>query len=80
MFRRQISEKTTSTISIVWSFTTKSDGICVFRPLYTITTVRDVDSPFIVSYAVFAQATDAATLSPMLARTEHLTGHRLQAV
>ena len=52
----------------------------VFRPLYTIATVRDVDSPFIVSYDVFAQATDAATLPPMLARTEQLTGHRLQAV
>lgn len=52
----------------------------VFRPLYTIATVRDVDSPFIVGYDVFAQATDAATLPPMLARTEQLTGRRLQEV
>lgn len=52
----------------------------VFRPLYTIATVRDVDSPFIVGYDVFAQATDAATLSPMLARTEQLTGHCLKEV
>ena len=52
----------------------------MFRPLYTITTVRDVDAPFIVSYDVFAQATDAATWPPMLARTEQLTGHRLKAV
>lgn len=52
----------------------------VFRPLYTIATVRDVDSPLIVSYDVFAQATDAATLPPMLARTEQLTGRRLTDV
>src|ERR671930_780581 len=52
----------------------------VFRPLYTIQTVRDVDSPFILSYDVFAQATDAGTLPPMLARTQQLTGRRLQEV
>jgi len=52
----------------------------VFRPLYTIATVRDVDSPLIVSYDVFAQATDAATLPPMLERTAQLTGRRLKDV
>ena len=52
----------------------------VFRPLYTIQTVRDVDSPLILSYAVFAQATDAGTLPPMLERIEQLTGRRLKAV
>jgi len=52
----------------------------VFRPLYTIQTVRDVDSPLILSYDGFAQATDAGTFSPMLARTEQLTGRRLQEV
>jgi hypothetical protein len=52
----------------------------IFRPLYTIQTVRDVDSPLILSYDVFAQATDAGTFSPMLARTEQLTGRRLKEV
>jgi len=52
----------------------------VFRPFYTIQTVRDVDSPLMLSYDVFAQATDAGTFSPMLARTEPLTGRRLQEV
>jgi hypothetical protein len=52
----------------------------VFRPLYTIQTVRDVDSPLILSYDVFAQATDAGTFSPMLARTGQLTGRRLKEV
>ena len=33
----------------------------VFRPWYTIQTVRDVDSPRILGYDVFAQATDAGT-------------------
>ena len=52
----------------------------VFRPLYTMQTIRDVDSPLILSYDVFAQATDAGTLLPMRARTEQLTGRRLQEV
>jgi transposase len=50
----------------------------VFRPLYTIQTIRDVASPFILSYDVFAQASDAGTLPLMLARTEQLTGCRLK--
>lgn len=50
----------------------------VFRPLYTIQTVRDVASPFIVGYDVFAQATDAGTLPPLLERTAQLTGRRLK--
>ena len=50
------------------------------RPLYTISTVRDGDSPLILSYDVFAQATAAATLPPMLERTQQLTGRRLKDV
>jgi hypothetical protein len=56
------------------------DNDHVFRPLYTIATLRDVDSSFIVGDDVFAQATDAATLSPMLGRTERLTGQCLKVV
>ena len=52
----------------------------VFRPLYTMQTIRDADSPLILSYDVFAQATDAGTFPPMLARTQQLTGRRLQEV
>ena len=40
----------------------------VYRPLYNVQTVRDVDSPFILAYDVLPQATDAATLQPMLQR------------
>jgi hypothetical protein len=50
----------------------------VFRPLYTMQTVRDVTSPLILGYDVFAQASDAATLPPMLERRQQLTGRRLK--
>lgn len=50
----------------------------VFRPLYTVQTVRDVESPFILGYEVFAQASDAATLPPMLRRSHQLTGRTLK--
>src|SRR5918995_5274862 len=49
----------------------------VFRPLYTAQTVRDVTSPLILGDDVFAQASDAATLPPMLQRSQQLTGQRL---
>lgn len=49
----------------------------VFRPLYTVQTIRDVDSPLILAYEVFAQASDAATLLPMLRRLHHLSGRAL---
>jgi hypothetical protein len=50
----------------------------VFRPLYTVQTVRDIDSPLILAYDVFAQASDAATLPPMLQRSYQLTGRTLE--
>jgi hypothetical protein len=49
----------------------------VFRPLYTVQTIRDVDSPLILAYEVFAQASDAATLLPMLQRLYQLTSRSL---
>ena len=50
----------------------------VFRPLYTVQTIRDVDSPLILAYEVFAQPSDAATLLPMLGRLFDLTGCMLR--
>jgi hypothetical protein len=55
-----------------------TDHVC--RPLYTIQTVRDVDAPWILGYDVFAHATAAGTLPPMLERIAPLTGRRLQEV
>jgi len=50
----------------------------LFRPLYTVQTVRDIDSPLILAYEVFARASDAATLPPMLRRHHQLTGLTLK--
>lgn len=50
----------------------------VFRPLYTVQTLRDVDARLILGYDVFAQASDAATLPVMLRRSAQLTGRDLK--
>jgi transposase len=48
----------------------------VFRPLYNVQLVCDLDSPFFLGYEVFAQSSDAGTLEPMLERTADLTGRK----
>jgi transposase len=52
----------------------------VFRPLYNVQVVDDLDSPFILGYEVFAQPNDAGLLGALLRRTGELLGHGLQAV
>ena len=46
----------------------------VFRPLYNVQLVRDLDSSLYLGYQVFAQPTDAGTFGPMLERVASLTG------
>jgi transposase len=46
----------------------------VFRPLYNVQVVQDLESPLILGYEVFAQATDAGTLMPLRQRVRDLTG------
>ncbi len=46
----------------------------VVRPLYDVQLLRDLDSPFILGYGVFATATDAGLLPVMLERTRTLAG------
>ena len=46
----------------------------VFRPLYNLQLVRDLDSPLYLGYQVLAQPTDAGTFGPMLERVVNLTG------
>jgi transposase len=46
----------------------------VFRPLYTLQVVQDLESPLVLGYDVFAQATDAGTLMPLRRRAHELTG------
>jgi transposase len=52
----------------------------VFRPLYNVQLVRDLDSPLCLSYQVFAQPTDAGTFGPMLERVVHATGAKPKMV
>jgi transposase len=46
----------------------------VFRPLYNLQIVQDLESPLVLGYEVFAQATDAGTLMPLRQRAHDLTG------
>jgi transposase len=45
----------------------------IFRALYTPQIVQDLESPLVLGYEVFAQATDAGTLMPMRHRVWELT-------
>lgn len=49
----------------------------VFRPLYNVQLLSDLDSPLILSYGVFAQPNDNGTLGPMLEREAQWIGHKL---
>jgi len=50
----------------------------VYRPLYNVQYVDDLDSPLVLAYEVFAQPNDAGTLGPMLGRAEALLGRPLE--
>ncbi|HLA85858.1 MAG TPA: IS1182 family transposase [Thermoguttaceae bacterium] len=52
----------------------------VFRPLYNVQLVRDLDSQLCLGYQVFAQPTDAGTFSPMLERVANWTGVKPKAM
>jgi transposase len=51
-----------------------------FCPLYTSQFLVEPNSLVILSFEVFAQATDAGTLAPMLDKTEQVIGCHLEAV
>lgn len=52
----------------------------IFRPLYNVQFVRDLDSPLLLGYDVFAQPNDAGLLGPMLHKTKETSGHSLKKV
>jgi transposase len=52
----------------------------VFRPLYNVQVVDDVDSPFVLGYEVFAQQNDAGLLATMLTRLTEGLGHGLRTL
>jgi Transposase DDE domain len=52
----------------------------VYRPLYNVQVVDDLDSPFILAYEVLARVSDAGLLGTMLQRTQAMTEGRLKEV
>ena len=52
----------------------------VYRPLYNVQIVDDLDSPFVLAYEVFAQPNDAGLLGTLLARARELLGHALHTL
>ena len=52
----------------------------VFRPLYNLQVVQDIESPLVLGYEVFAQATNAGTLMPLRQRAHDLTGIWLKEI
>jgi transposase len=54
------------------------DKFKVYRPLYNVQLMPDLNTPLLLAYEVFAQATDAGTLPTMLARCKAATGRMLR--
>ena len=52
----------------------------VFRPLYNLQVVHDIESPLVLGYEVLGQATDAGTLMPLRQRAHDLTGIWLKEI
>jgi transposase len=50
------------------------DKMGAIRPLYDAQVLRDLDSPFLLGYGMYATCTDAGLLPDMLARSKRLTG------
>jgi hypothetical protein len=50
----------------------------LYRPLYTVQIMDDLDSPLVLAYGVFAQPNDAGLLPPLLQRAQPLTGRTVQ--
>lgn len=56
------------------------DKLKVFRPLYNVQLVRDLDSTFVLGYDVFSQANDNGTLTPILKRLRSTFGIVLETL
>jgi len=52
----------------------------VFRPLYNVQLVDDLDAPFILGYEVLDQPNDAGAVGLLLARVDQLVGHPLHVL
>jgi Transposase DDE domain len=56
------------------------DKLNVFRPLYNVQLLRDLDSPLILGYDVLAQPTDAGALRPMLKKLRNTFDVHLESL
>jgi transposase len=62
--------------------TSDPDAVCsrdklrVFRPLYNVQLLRDLDSPFILAYQVYNRNHDSGRLTPLVERCLELTGRK----
>jgi transposase len=54
------------------------DKLNVFRPLYTVQLLRDLDSPLIFSYGLFTQNNDNGMVEPMVERMVDQVGRKPQ--
>jgi transposase len=54
------------------------DKFKVFRPLYNVQLMPDLDSPLVLAWGVYAQATDAGTLPGLLGRAHDALGRHLE--
>lgn len=52
------------------------DKLNVFRPLYSVQLLRDLDSPLVFSYDVLTQNNDNGVLEPMVERMAHSVGRK----
>jgi len=52
------------------------DKLKVFRPLYNVQLMYDIDSAFITAYQTFAQQNDPGTIGTMLERSVELSGKK----
>jgi len=52
----------------------------VFRPLYNVQLVHDLETPLVLAYEVFAEPSDSGLLQPMIERFEALNGHSPRTV
>jgi transposase len=50
------------------------DKLAVYRPLYNVQFMVDLDSPLVLAYEVLVQPTDAGALGPMLERARYFLG------
>jgi transposase len=56
------------------------DKFGVFRPLYNVQLMCDLDSSLVLAYNTFAATHDAGMIAPMLERTTDLVGHKVDEI